>query len=205
MNNRGVTLLEIVFATAIFTVVMGTLATLALGFGDTAQLQQEKATSNDEARRLLQSIVPDLRQAISMSVNWNELPGEMLAYSVPVDLDGNGTPVDEDGRIETSLPRIISRDLEDLNGDGFSTDQMIVQNGAAMRVLANQVSPDSEQLAEDGSFGPSQDANGNGRLDRGIWFEPWGRGIRITVQTQGHTRQGHVLRTTLQEVVIPRN
>ena len=205
MNRRGMTLIEVMFAAAIFTVVMGVIIGTAIGFGDTAEIQEIQATSMDEAQRTLQAIVPDIRQAVRSSINWDDLPGEALSYSVAADLDGNGTAVDIGGRLEMSVPRVIARDLEDLNDDGFAGSQLIAMNGSGMRVLANNLSPESEQPDDQGDFGLAQDLNGNGRLDRGIWFEPWGRGLRITIQTQGETRQGHVLRATFQEVVFPRN
>jgi len=205
MNTRGMTLLEMMFAVSIFTVVMAAIFGLSFSFGDTVEVQEIKATTNDEARRALQFIIPDLRQAVRSTINWDELPGERISYCVPEDISGNGLPVNVQGRLEIGPPRVISRDLEDVNGDGLRETQLIVQSAGRVQVLANDVSPDSEQPDAMGVFGPAQDLNGNGRLDRGIWFEPDGRGIRVTIQTQGVNRQGHILRTTLQETVVPRN
>ncbi|MBP8129635.1 MAG: prepilin-type N-terminal cleavage/methylation domain-containing protein [Candidatus Hydrogenedentes bacterium] len=205
MRNAGMTLLEIMFAVAIFTVIMGALFGMALSFGETATVQNEKATAHDEARRALQALVPDLHQAARSSINWAELPGESLTYRVAADVDGNGAAVNSSNRLELSAPRVIQRDLEDLNGDGLTAGQLIAVSGGAMRVLANNVSPESEQANADGVFGDSEDTNGNGFQDRGIWFEPWGRGLRVTIQTQGEDRRGRPLRVTLQEVVFPRN
>lgn len=205
MSNRGMTLVEMMFAVAIMTVVMGALFGLAISFGDTAQIQDIKATSNDEARRALQMLVPDLHQAVRTSINWADLPGEVLSYRVATDIDGNGTAVDKNGEIEISAPRLISRDTGDLNGDGKTLDQIIAISGGNVTVIANEVSPESEQPDASGGFGEAQDTNGNGRMDRGIWLEPWGRGLRVTIQTQGVDRRGHDLRVTLQEIVYPRN
>lgn len=205
MRNAGMTLLEIMFAVAIFTVIMGTLFGMALSFSETATVQSEKATAHDEARRALQALVPDLHQAARMSINWAELPGELLTYRVAMDVDGNGSAVDANNRLELSPPRVIQRDLEDLNGDGLTVGQLIVVSNGAMRVLANNVSPESEQPNAEGVFGDAEDSNGNGIQDRGVWFEPWGRGLRVTIQTQGEDRRGRPLRVTLQEIVFPRN
>ncbi len=204
-HAHGMTLIEVMFALSILSIVMAVLFTFSMSFGDTAQLQHAKALGNDETRRALQALVPDLHQGVRSSINWGQLPGEMLSYSVPEDLDGNGTPVDAGRRLETSLPRIVTRDLDDINGDGLRETQLIAVNGRSVHVLANNLSPESEQPDENGVFGPAQDTNGNGEIDRGVWFESWGRGVRITIQTQGTTRKGHVIRTTLQEVVFPRN
>lgn len=206
MNNRGMTLLEVMFTVAMLTAVMGVLFGLAISFGDTARVQDVKVTSHDEVRRAMDFIVKDLRQAASGLINWADLPGESVSYRVPMDLSGNGIPVNESGNLELSPERTIMRDLEDLTGDGLTVRQLIVTDGDTTRVLANEISPDAEQPGPDGVFGPAQDLNGNGRLDQGVWFEPWGQGgIRITLQASGQSRQGHILRTDLREVVYPRN
>ncbi len=205
MQNNGMTLLEVMFAVAIFTVVMGALFTLALGFGDTADIQSIQANSNDDARKALDTLVTELRQAARSSINWAQLPGAQLVYRVATDLDGNGTAVDVNGRIELSQPRTVARDLADANHDSVGGKQLTATAGDTIRVLANNVSPDSEQPDAAGVFGPAQDTNKNGRLDRGIWFEPQGRGLRITIQTQGVNRRNQVIRSTFQETVFPRN
>ncbi len=203
--NKGMSLLEVTFAIAIFMVVMGTIMSFGIGFADTARIQELKASGNDEARRALQAIVPDLRQAVRSTINWDQLPGDSISYCVPADIDGNGWPVDIGASLETSAARVIGRDTEDVNADGLSISQLVGTNDANFRVLANGVSPESEQAGAEGVFGPGQDVNGNGQMDCGIWFEPWQQGIRITIQTQGMTRKGRAMRTTVQEIVFPRN
>ena len=55
ISQRGVTLLELMMAMSILTVVMGVLFTLSISIGDTAKLQDVKVVNNDEARRALQA------------------------------------------------------------------------------------------------------------------------------------------------------
>lgn len=93
MNTRGMTLLEMMFAVSIFTVVMAAIFGLSLSFGDTAEVQEIKAVTNDELRRAMQFMIPDLRQAVRSTINWDELPGERITYCVPEDISGNGLPV----------------------------------------------------------------------------------------------------------------
>jgi prepilin-type N-terminal cleavage/methylation domain-containing protein len=206
MRNRGMTLLEIMFASAIFTVVMTLLFGMAIGFGDTAEVQQLKLASQDEARAALLFLVPDLRQSISSTINWAQLPGPVLTYKVATDVDGNGTAVDGSGRIEMSAQRTVGRDTADVNHDGFSTNQLVVTCNGVTRVLANNLAPDSEHPDATGAFGAAQDTNGNGQMDCGVWFERMNNnGVRITLQTVGQMRRGQLVRTTIQEIVIPRN
>ena len=204
-RKSGFTLLEMVFAMAILTMVMGTLFGLALSIGDTARVQEARLNAHDEARRALLLLVPDVRQAVSTSVNWAALPGETLTYRVADDVDGNGTAVNKDVRLELGAVRTIQRDLDDLNNDGQTANQLVAVTDSGVRVLANNLTPVSEQPSEEGVFGDAEDTNGNGRMDRGIWFEPWAGGLRITVQTQGADRRGHITTVTLDAIVDPRN
>lgn len=205
MDQRGMTLIEVVMAVAILSVVMAVLMGLAIGLGDTARVQDIKITTNDEARRALQVIIPQVRQASRGSINWNELPGERLSFRIATDTSNNGFAVNVSGNIELSPVRVIQRDIDDLTGDGFTLSQLVLIDGEETRVLANDIVPISETLAEDGTFGPDQDINNNGRLDRGFWVQPRDGGLEITVEAQGETRQGHIITTTLTEFVVPRN
>lgn len=204
-GTAGMSLLEVMFAMALLTMVMGTLFGISLSFSDTARVQEAQLNAHDEARRALLMLVPDLRQAVSVTINWNELPGEVLTYRVAADVSGNGTAVNQDKRLEMSEIRTITRDLEDINGDGLTANQLIAVTGNGVQVLANNLSPLSEQPNAQGEFGDAEDTNGNGRMDRGIWFEPWGGSLRVTVQTQGTDRQGHIIPFVLDTIVTPRN
>ena len=204
-QDHGFTLIELVMTVAILTIVMGALFGIALGIGDTARIQETKATTSDEARRALQQLVPELRQAAMSSINWNELPGERITYRIAADLDGNGAAVNTEGALELSDTHTVQRDTEDVNGDGLTATQLVLVIGDNTRVLANELAPESESLDAQGVFGPAQDTNGNGRLDRGFWVVARDGGLEISVQAQGHSRQGNILSTSLTEFVAPRN
>lgn len=73
-----------------------------------------------------------------------------------------------------------------------------------MFVLANHLVP-NEDLNNNGVLDAGEDTNGNGRLDRGIWFERVGNAVRVTIQTQDVTRQGHHFVSSFSETVLPRN
>ncbi len=205
MDQRGMTLIEVTMAVAILSVVMAVLMGLAVGLGDTARVQDIKITTNDEARRALQVIIPQVRQASRGSINWNELPGDRLTLRIATDISNNGLAVNASGNIELSPVKVIQRDVDDVNVDGLMLSQLVLLEGETVRVLANEIVPISETLAEDGTFGPGQDLNNNGQLDRGFWIQPRDGGLEITVQAQGITRQGHLITTTLTEFVVPRN
>ncbi len=210
--KRGMTLLEMMFATAIFTMVMACILSVAVVFGDTSEVYRIQSENNDQLRQAMDFIVKDLHQASRASINWTALPGRVLTYSVPTDLDGNGVPVSNTFTAELSPARTIRRDMYDVNGDGRTATQLVwIRPGNARpnQVLANGLTELAETPAADGTFGPTQDTNKNGRLDNGIWFESANGGIRVTLETEGKTRKtggktGSIL-TQYQETIIPRN
>lgn len=205
MRNQGFTLMEMTFVMAIMTIVVGTLMGLALSFGDTARLQNLQANANDEVRRAVLIATPSIRQAQRVSINWDQLPGEVLTYRIPADVDGNGTPVNQRGMLELGPTVTITRDYQDLNNDGLREEQLILEQGGAVRVLANTLAPESEGVGEDGIFTDFDDTNGNGQQDAGVWFTSWEGGLRMTIQVTGTDRRGRVYRTEYEEIVFPRN
>jgi hypothetical protein len=198
MNQLGVTLLEVMFSMAILTAVMGVLFSLSLGIGDTARIQEVKATSNDEARRALLAVVPRLRQAQGTSVNTAEMPGDVLKFNMADDMDGNGTAVNVSGNLEVGSLVTIQRDVDDVNQDGVGAEQLIMTQGETVTVLANNLSPDA---------GPAPVADGVEPAPNtaGFWVEEQAGGVLVTIRTQGTSRQGHVIRQQFTELVNPRN
>ena len=205
-HQSGMTLIEIMFAFAIFTVVMGALYTLSFSFGDVAELQQATATNMDNCRSTMQGVSRELRQAIRTSINFAELPGTSITYRIPEDLDGNGSGVDMYGKVEAGPERTITLDMDDLNGDGFKETQLVlIINGVVDEVIANNLNDELETAAADGVFGPANDTDGDGNLDRGFWIEVQGRGLLVEVQGKHTSRRGRDIVNALSEFVIPRN
>lgn len=205
-RQGGFTMLELTVAMGILVVISGVLFTLAVQVGDAAQLQETKVATGDEARTAMMFLIRDLRQATLNSITMgNVLPSDQLQYRVARDVDGNGTAVNAAGDLETSPIRIISRDTGDLNNDGITTTQLIVQEGAAVTVITNGLLEDEDSNAN-GVLDAGEDANSNGRLDRGLLFEQDGSGVRVTVQAERRPRgTGPLLSTSMVEVVVPRN
>lgn len=197
-RQLGVTLLEIMFSVAILTAVMGVLFSLSLSIGDTARIQQVKATSNDEARRALLAVVPRLRQAQGTSVNTEDLPGDVLKFNMAADIDGNGTAVNVNGNLEVGSLVTIQRDVDDANEDGVAAEQLIMLQGEEITVLANNLSPDAAPA-------PPADGEAPAPNTAGFWVEEQAGGVLITIRTQGKSRKGHVIRQQFTELVNPRN
>ena len=190
MNRQGFTLIELMVVVSLLTIVVGTLFLLANSTGEAARVQEAKAASRDQVRNAMAPIVRELRQASTASINWNELPGSAITYRIPVDISGNGVPVNEAGQLELSPARRIGLDDEDINDDGFTdTQAVLTEDGVFMRVLASYLNPD------DGAGG-----------EPALWFEPVGQGIRVTVSARISAGPGSPpMRSTLQETVLPRN
>ena len=201
-DDHGFTLIEIMMATAIMTVVMGMLVGLSISFGDTTEVQDISIITSDEARRAILTVTPELRQSARMSINFDELPGDSITYRVADDSDNNGSAVSAEILIELSAARTIQRDVDDLNEDGLTTTQLILINGDALRVLANDLNPLSETLDAQGVL---QDTDGDGKRDLGFWVESFQQGLLLTFETQRTTRRGHDLSQTTTGFVVPRN
>lgn len=205
MRNQGMSLLEVMMAVALFTIVMGAIFGLSLSFGDTARVQNVKALSNDEALRAFQSAIPLLCEAAKSSITWDTLPADVLSFQTASDVDGNGSAVGIDGKLELSGIKTIQRDVNDANADGQTNTQLVLIEGESVRVLANNLIPASESPDAEGNFGSEQDTNGNGVLDRGFWVEPQNGGLMIHLDVQGQTRRGNILISHFEEFVEPRN
>ena len=196
MNNRGFTLLEMMMAVAIFTMVMGTLLTLSLTFANTAELQELRITNTDEVRRAFLGITPILRQASRNSVNWNELPGDRVTFRSATDLDGNGFAIDISGKIELSGQLAIERDRTDANNDGVTMSQLVlILDNGDVRVLANGLQDDPVPAGAGADIPDGV----------GFWVAPEGNGLRVTIRTEGTTRRGRVFTTIVSEFIVPRN
>lgn len=202
---KGFTLIETMMAVAIFTVVMGALVTMSISFGNSVEVQSIKSMGNDETRAVVMRLVPELRMADMQSINWDELPGPTLTYRIPEDIDGNGLAVDGTNSVEWSAEHTISRDTDDLNEDGLTDTQLIHNDGNTITVLANYIREDNEGTDENGDFTAAQDTNGNGIQDVGIYFEAWGNGLMMTIQSGDETRLGHDIPVRLREIIYPRN
>jgi len=198
----GMTLIEVTVAVTILTIVLGIVFGLAVSLGDTARVQQAKTTTFDEARKGMIYMARDLRQAQNFGLS--DMPAATVTYCIATDVDGNGTAVDMSGHLELSAPRTITRDVDDLNGDGLTDSQLLLWNGETGMVLANGLLPD-EDLNDNGDLDAEEDTNGNGLLDHGVWFERSGGGVLITLQTLGTSRQGHPLMSNMQTTIVPRN
>lgn len=197
-SKSGVTLLELMVSMGILTGVMGVLFTLSLSIGDTARIQNTKVVSNDEARRALLAVIPRLRQAQDSTINKDALPGDVLSFQMPDDLDGNGSAVNVGGDLEVGDIITIRRDTDDANLDGITTSQLIMVQGDVVTVLANNLSPDA---------GPAPVAEGEPEPANtaGFWVQEQSGGVLVTIRTQGTSRRGHVIRQEFSELVNPRN
>lgn len=201
-NVLGMTLMELMMTVGLMTIVMGSLFVLSLSLNDTVQNYKATMTATDEARRALQILIPRLSHASRQSVNWNELPGDVLRFRMPTDLDGNGTCVDAGGNLELGDVVTVQRDTEDANHDGLTDNQLVMIQGNNVTVLANHLFNPPEPANNDGSF---TDTNGNGRLDRGFFVTVENNAIRVHIDTVGQSRRGHQFVIHVEESVMPRN
>lgn len=221
MNQRGFTLIELLISMSVMVIVTGALAGLAMTLNEAALMQEANINSLEEARRGMNAITQELRQARVVSIQINDAipPGDVIQYQVVLDMDGNGNALDVNGNVEYSPIRSITPDFNDLNNDGLTTTQLImtetgsgVTGGPGVRVIANGLY--NEDRNGNGTLELSEDKNNNGILDTGVDFSFDGQYLVIILTTGrvGKTAAGPagerletVFLTTLSETIMPRN
>jgi len=204
MNTRsGFSLLELMTSVAILGIVSGMLFMLAGSLHAAGTAQEAKLTTQDDARAGMEFIVRELRQAAGTTITG--VPGPSISYRIAEDVDGNGSAVDSGGNLELSPVRTLGRDVDDVNEDGVADTQLVRVIGEGGRPVTNGLLID-EDRNNSGTLDAAEDLNRNNVLDRGLWFERVGQGIRVTLQTQRRAGPSGLLMTsTLTEIVVPRN
>ncbi len=192
MNTRGFTLLEVMTASAILSMLLLTLYGLSEAFAGTAQVQRAKIQGNEEARRGLQVALPMVRMASRNTVNWAQLPGPVLSFRAADDVDGNGTAVNVSARLELGATITISPDLQDANEDGITATQLVMVQGDVVTVLANNLT------VPPGGTQPTADTSG-------FWVTPRGAGVELMIRAQGRTSRGRIMTTSMSQFATMRN
>lgn len=206
MRREGFTLLEVMLSVGLLVIISGMLFALSGTMGAAARTQGSQITTMGETRVAMLQISRELRQAAmgSITIGAN---GSQIQYQVPADVDGNGVPVNQNGRLELGAVRTLSRDVNDLNNDGVTLTQFVWTDGNQVRVLANNLLLD-EDTDGNGTLDGGEDTNGNGVLDRGLFFERVGTGIRVTVQSDDipdPNGVGRPIISTMRQTLQPRN
>jgi prepilin-type N-terminal cleavage/methylation domain-containing protein len=206
IRTNGFTLVEMMLAIAIFSIVILMLLTLSLSMGSASRFQDAKIQTQDDARTGMMILVRDIRQAARTSINWAALPSNTISYRVAEDVDGNGVAVDVDNNLELGPLITVGVDNGDLNGDGETTSQLIWSDGNTNRVLVNGLVDTTEDLNGNNVLDAGEDVNGNGILDQGFWIRAVSNGLLITIQTQRPTdAAGTNVTSMFTEFVVPRN
>ena len=209
-RSTGVTLVELMIVAALLTVVAGTIYTVARAAIVNTAFHDAEITAQEEARRGLQFMVTELRGARRTSLSGQTLPSNQLTFRIPGDADGNGLPVDVSGYLESVGTITYMRDLQDLNGDGLTTTQLVrvdqddTGTVTGVTVIANDIMP-NEDANGNGILDPGEDVNASRFLERGVWFERPGSLVRITVDSQKTVGAGTLVWASVTAQVYPRN
>ena len=187
MNRNGFTLIEVLAAMALLTAALGMLWTAWISANDTVQALERKSAATDAAIHGMARIVQELRSASRASLA--ALPGGEIRFQIPEDLDGNGLPVDSRGVPEYGPPRRIGRDHTDMNGDGFTSTQLVLESGDNVTVLLSGLSPDADAGSESADF----------------WLDLRDEGVHVTLRIQRKTRRHGSMPATASQLVVPRN
>jgi prepilin-type N-terminal cleavage/methylation domain-containing protein len=205
-RQLGFTMIEMMIALAIFSVVMLMLLTLSLSMGSAARLQDAKITTQDDARNGMMVLTRNVRQASRTSINWGALPNSTISYQVAMDNDANGFAVDSNNDLEVGPVITVGIDNADLNNDGETTSQLVWSDGARVDVLVNGLMDTTEDANGNNVLDAGEDTNGNGDLDQGLLVQTIGSGVLITIQTQRPVdASGTNVTSKFTEFVVPRN
>jgi len=209
MRGRGgFTMIELMVSITALAVVLTMLYGAAATMANLAGTQDSLVMLNQEARQAMNTITRNLRMATTASVvtpdggggfaPLTNVPVTQLQYRRVADMDGNGVALNQDMTLGLTQPFLITRDVNDANGDGRTLTQLvrIDQNtGAVVEVLANHVSP----VVATGDF---YDASNGGVLFRALG----GGAIQVTlIMRHQPSPTSPMMVVRLDEVVTPRN
>jgi prepilin-type N-terminal cleavage/methylation domain-containing protein len=189
----GFTLLEMSMSVAVMTVVMGGLLGLSLGMSRTSSVQHARMIATEEARRALETLTARLHAASYGSINTASLPGDVLTFRLAADMDGNGSAVNASGSLELGTRITVGPDTADANKDGLTSSQLVMVQGAKVRVLCNGLPPDS-----------AVQVNGMPKV-KGFWVVPRNDGLDVSVQAEARDNRGTPYRVSITEFATPRN
>ncbi len=200
MHRDGFSLVELMVAMALLALVSGILLGLSGSLSDATAFQEAKVRTTDQARNAMMMLVRELRNASNSSISRATLPSAQLSYRTAQDVDGNGIAVNINKDLELGTVKTIMRDP----GDPARAVITSATGTRAIPGLTNLLT--DEDTTPNGTLDAGEDLNGNGRLDRGLWFESVGRGIQITIQTEvPATVRGPRIMSEMVELVFPRN
>ncbi len=152
MNRSGFTLIELMISVAILSTIMLALYSLNLTMTRGTLQQESLATLRDEGRTALQYVGRRLRMADSGTLVARGTDGNdevfgntatILGFQTVSDLDGNGSAVNQDYSVGLAPIAYYGPDLNDANGDGVTTRQLVEidANGAVTRVFSRHLDP----------------------------------------------------------------
>lgn len=192
MRRDGFTLIEVLTASTLLIAALGMIWQAWMMANTTTDVLGRKLDATTASVGAMTTLERELRLASFSQLS--PLPSATIRYRIPEDVDGNGLPVDASGQPEYGTERVITRDLEDANHDGISEKQLVLITGDRVAVLTNELLPDE-----------SEDKNGNGHLDHGIWFEAEGRGVQIHLNIAMKSARKLNLPGQVAQLVTPRN
>lgn len=151
-HERGFTLVEMAIVAALFIIISGFIFTLFLATVRTAAAQDAIIGMRDEARLTAQKTSQLLRGAFTSTVAGVDLDGNdvsinglnaqavQLTFEYPMDTDGD---LVISSNAESSGTMTLGLDLNDANGDGRTTTQIILldADGDVLSVLSNRAVP----------------------------------------------------------------
>ncbi len=128
--NTGFTIIELLVALAIMSIVVGAIVTSKIGQQSQSMSQQQAVEMQQTVRAAMSIMVKEIRMAGYNPYSFNYGAGitsagaNAITFSYVIDFDGRDndgdTVIDETGEIETVSYRLQSKELQVNKGSGFT-------------------------------------------------------------------------------------
>jgi prepilin-type N-terminal cleavage/methylation domain-containing protein len=184
-RNQGFTLLEMMIATAVFTVVMGALYGMAVTLNRTERFQSANFDATQNVRGAIIKLMPLFQQASRQTITVGN-GGQSLTFRIPVDTDGNGYAISNlNNSIEISglyTLAVVATPSASGNTMKDRYQLTLTDPNGAVTILANNINPGAEVgTGVNGDWSLADDTNGNGRQDLGFGITQAGTRYRIQI------------------------
>ncbi len=127
---KGFTVVEVLMASGIAVVLLGMAVQMSMNISDASELASVQTELRSEIQRAMDQMVRELRSTAPSRLTVQA--GPSLVFSVPGDIDGDQSILDNLGNIEWPAGNSITYQLA-------AGQQLVRVQGATQRVLANNV------------------------------------------------------------------
>jgi prepilin-type N-terminal cleavage/methylation domain-containing protein len=209
--RRGFTLLELVIATALLSLVLGAVGLVQMRAADASRAGMAREQIETQCRRALNRVADEL-QGVGHNMLFpdpsSNLGATSLTYQHPIAVSNTGIVTwDSPSTIALQLePGETDNGLDD-NGDGLVDERRLVltRNAGSPNAVTTVLCSGVPEMGE-GETANGLDDNGNGVVDEaGFNVRRVGDLLTVRLAVQGRGKDGELITTALQTSVVLHN